>query len=85
MACRRIVVYITARTNNLVKNLLITARRTDQRAEKAATIHVNYRRTPCSLRGKITTHLHEGDEDDEERRRAARIVIGVVLSVPFLR
>jgi len=33
----------------------------------------------------LSTHLHEGDEDDEEGRRAARVVIGVELSVPFFR
>lgn len=45
------------------------------------------RRMPCSLQGRITrsTHLHEGDEDDEERWWAACVVIGVVLSVPLLR
>lgn len=32
-----------------------------------------------------STHLYEGDEDDEEGRRAARVVIGVEFSVPFLR
>lgn len=32
-----------------------------------------------------STHLHEGDEDDEERWWAACVVIGIVLSVPLLR
>lgn len=33
----------------------------------------------------LLTDLHEGDEDDEQRRRATSVVIGVVLPVPFLR
>jgi len=57
--------------------------------EDQSAIGCIIRRTPRSLREsrKITpsTHLHEGDEDDEEGRRAARVVIGVELSVPFLR
>lgn len=38
------------------------------------------------LREKITlsTYLHEGDENDEKRRRTACVVIGVILSVPLL-
>lgn len=32
-----------------------------------------------------TTDLHKSDEDDKERRRTTRVMVGVVFPVPFLR
>lgn len=31
------------------------------------------------------THLDEGDKNDEERRRAAAVMVCIILPVPFLR
>lgn len=78
-----------ARVNNLIKNLLITTEnaRTKEQKNWYYTYALSDAPRTCSLRDRITlsTYLHEGDENDEERRRAACVVIGVILSVPFLR
>ena len=76
------------RINDLVKNLLITTENAKIKEQKVGIVCMRIiRRMSCSLRGRIirSTHLYEGDEDDEERWWAACVVIGVVFSVPLLR
>lgn len=63
-------------------------RKIKENGEVGITVRTVYHRNRTRyIRRRITlsTHLHQGDEDDEERRRAARVVIGVVFSVPFFR